>query len=209
LRKESRCDFVFDFGGVVIKWRNNHPIYDYIADRYGVPRLELRAVLEAALPDLESNQVGVSEMLEGSLARFGKTLRAGDDPNELWAWPFARLAKLRVGTVEVVKSLRRRGYRAFLFSNTSFPHAQFVRKVGWDRFFDDFVGSCELGCVKPAPEAFEAALQRFGVSPGNAAYIDDREENVRGAKRYGIRWALRFTSVARLREDIAPLLASD
>lgn len=199
--------FIFDFGGVVIKWRNNYPIFDYIARRYGVPVPEMRREFEESLPRLEAGQVEIREFLTEALARFGKRLREGDSPEELWTLPFARLAKLRVGTVELVKSMRRKGYLVFLFSNTSMPHARFLRKAGWDRLFDGFLTSCEIGSLKPSGKAYGMALERIKASPADAAFVDDKEENVRGAKEFGMRWAFRFTSVAKLRRDIASVEA--
>jgi putative hydrolase of the HAD superfamily len=199
--------FIFDFGGVVIKWKNNNPIFDYIADRYGLPRAEMRRAFELALPRLETGEVSMRDFLEEVLGEFGKSLRKGDSPDELWALPFERLVKFRKGTVELVRSLRRRGYRVYLFSNTSRPHAELVRRKGWDRLFDRFLSSCELRCMKPSATAFGRVLAEIGAKPSEVVFIDDKEENVEGAKDFGIRWAFRFTSLARLRRDIAPLTA--
>jgi HAD superfamily hydrolase (TIGR01509 family) len=194
--------FIFDFGGVVIKWKSNDPIFDSIAQRYRIPLVELRRAFEVALPRLESGEVSMREFLTDSLARFGKRLRKGDSPEELWTEPFARLAKLRLGTVKVVLSLRKRGYKVFLFSNTSLPHVRFLERVGWDRLFDGFLASCEMRALKPSPEAYAAVLERIKAAPSEVVFIDDKEANVRGAKDFGIRWSFRFTSLARLKRDI-------
>jgi putative hydrolase of the HAD superfamily len=212
MRKTARASakrpiFIFDFGGVVIKWKNNNPIFDYIADRYGAPRAEMRRVFELALPALETGDVSMRDFLDDALGKFGKRLAKGDSPDELWSLPFERLVKLRTGTVELVRSLRRRGYLVYLFSNTSIPHAKLLRRKGWDRLFDGFLTSCELRSMKPSATAFERALARVGAKPSEVVFIDDREENVKGAKDYGIRWAFRFTSVARLRKDVSKAIA--
>lgn len=107
--------FIFDFGGVVIKWKNNNPIFDYIADRYGIPRAEIRREFELALPRLEAGDVSMRGFLEEVLGKFGKRLRRGDSPDELWTLPFEKLVKFRAGTVKLVRSLRKRGYRVYLF----------------------------------------------------------------------------------------------
>ena len=195
--------FIFDFGGVVIKWKNNNPIFDYVARRYGVPRAEMRRVLEEGLPRLESGEITIRALLEESLREFGKKLREGDSPDELWTEPFERLVKFRVGTVRLVESLRKKGYRVFLFSNTSFPHAKLMRRRGWDKLFDGLITSCELGSMKPSATAFERALRKIRASPSEVVFIDDREENVRGAKEFGIRWAFKFTTLSQLGTDIA------
>ncbi len=197
--------FIFDFGGVVIKWRNNNPIFDYIADRYGIPRLEMRRAFELALPRLETGEVSMRDFLEEVLGQFGKSVRKGDSPDGLWTLPFERLVKFRKGTVELVRSLRRRGYRVYLFSNTSLPHVRLLRRKKWDRLFDGFLSSCELRSMKPSATAFRRALAEIGAVPSEVVFIDDKEENVKGAIDFGIRWAFRFTTVARLRREIAPL----
>jgi len=196
--------FVFDFGGVVIKWRNNSPIFDSIADRYGVPRGKMREALADSLPRLEADEVSIRDYLEEALGAFGKRLRKGDSPDELWVEPFERLVKFRLGTVRVVESLRRRGFRVYLFSNTSIPHAAFVRRMGWDKMFDGFATSCEIRIMKPKAEAFRRALAQFKADKSRVVYVDDRADNVEGAKKFGIKWAFRFTTVAQLRKDLAP-----
>lgn len=202
-RHAERLVFVFDFGGVVIKWKNNNPIFDYIADRYGIPRAEMRRVFELALPRLETGEVSMRDFLEEALGKFGKGLRKGDSPDLLWTLPFERLVKFRVGAVGLVRSLRRRGYRVYLFSNTSFPHVRLLRRKGWDKLFDGFLSSCELGSMKPSAAAFAKALAKVCADPSDVVFVDDKEENVRGAKEFGIRWALRFTSLAQLKKDVA------
>jgi HAD superfamily hydrolase (TIGR01509 family) len=200
--------FIFDFGGVVIKWRNNNPIFDSIAKRYGVPRAEMRRALESGLPRLESGEVTTRELLQESLGAFGKRLRTGDSAEELWTAPFERLVRFRVGTLRLVESLRRRGHRVYLFSNTSLPHARLIRRRGWDKLFDGFLSSCELRSLKPSPSAFARALEEVGASPSEVVFIDDKEGNVRGAKEFGIRWSFTFTSLARLRKDLAAVPAA-
>jgi HAD superfamily hydrolase (TIGR01509 family) len=201
-RRPKRPVFIFDFGGVVIKWRNNNPIYDHISRRYGVPRDAMRRACDLALPTLETGDVSIREFLHGILGEFGRTLRRGDSLEELWTLPFERLVKFRAGTVDLVRSLRTKGYEVYLFSNTSLPHARLVRRRGWDKLFDGFLTSCELRSMKPSPTAFREALKMLGARPSEVVFIDDKEQNVQGAREYGIRWSFRFTSLGRLREDI-------
>jgi putative hydrolase of the HAD superfamily len=200
--------FVFDFGGVMIKWKNNNPIYDSIAERYGISRTKLRRVFDRALPRLEAGEISMRGFLVEALGEFGKSLRKGDPPEELWTEPFARLVRPRLGTVALVRSLRKKGYQVYLFSNTSLPHARFLRKTEWDRLFDGILTSCELRSCKPSATAFRRALKRIKAAPSEVVFIDDKEENVRGAKESGILRALRFTSTAALRRDLATLLSS-
>ena len=200
--------FIFDFGGVMIKWRNNNPIYDSIAERYGIPRTKLRRAFDIALPRLEAGEISIRDFLPEILGVFGRSLRKGDTAEALWTEPFARLAKPRAGTVGLVKSLRNEGHRVYLFSNTSLPHARLLKRTGWDTLFDAILTSCELRSCKPSAAAFRRALERVKAAPSEVVFVDDKEENVRGAEEFGIRRALRFTSVAALKRDVTALLSS-
>jgi 2-haloacid dehalogenase len=55
--------------------------------------------------------------------------------------------------------------------------------------FDRFAGivvSGEEGIMKPAPEIYALALARFGLAPGDGAFIDDRADNVAAADAAGL-----------------------
>ncbi|MFD6948531.1 HAD family hydrolase [Nocardiopsis sp. TSRI0078] len=62
--------------------------------------------------------------------------------------------------------------------------------------------SCRLGRAKPEPEAYRWCQEALGVEPGRILFVDDRQENVLGARETGMRAHL-FTSAARLREELA------
>ena len=43
-----------------------------------------------------------------------------------------------------------------------------------------------LGCQKPLPQFFARALQLSGITPASILYLDDKIENIKAAKRFGI-----------------------
>ncbi len=71
----------------------------------------------------------------------------------------------------------------------------------WLRGFDQLTWSCELDMLKPEPEIYRHTLERLGVCAEEALFLDDREENVEGARRVGMQ-ALVFRDVATLRNDL-------
>lgn len=73
------------------------------------------------------------------------------------------------------------------------------------RYFDALVISWEVGAIKPEPAIYRIALERLGVAPGEALFVDDRPENVAGAEAVGME-AMLFqgdASVPALRARIA------
>jgi putative hydrolase of the HAD superfamily len=53
-------------------------------------------------------------------------------------------------------------------------------------YFDVVLVSYEVGYTKPDPRIYELCLARLGVPPAAALFVDDRPENVEGAKRLNI-----------------------
>jgi putative hydrolase of the HAD superfamily len=74
--------------------------------------------------------------------------------------------------------------------------------------FDTIFCSGDEGVVKPEPAAFEIILQRLGVEPKEAVFIDDTAENVAASRKVGIHGIL-FTSAAALEEELVGLLGKD
>ena len=70
----------------------------------------------------------------------------------------------------------------YLLSNTSEIHWQHIQQAyGLDKISHDRLASYEVGVMKPAPEIFAAACSRFDLRPETTVFVDDLEENVKGA----------------------------
>jgi putative hydrolase of the HAD superfamily len=52
--------------------------------------------------------------------------------------------------------------------------------------FDHVTFSYELGLVKPQPEIYRDAIEGLGVKPEEALFLDDRADNVEGARAVGM-----------------------
>ena len=92
--------------------------------------------------------------------------------------------------------------RVPLFAITNFS-AEFWRPFRareaamFDRFRDIVVSGDER-LVKPDPAIYRLALDRFGLAPGEAVFVDDNAANVAGAAALGIH-AVLFADAADLR----------
>lgn len=73
----------------------------------------------------------------------------------------------------------------------------------FDRFRDIVVSGREK-LVKPDPAIYRLALDRFGLDPEDAIFIDDRDDNIRAAEALGIR-GHHFRGAAPLAEELKAL----
>jgi 2-haloacid dehalogenase len=93
------------------------------------------------------------------------------------------------GMSEIVRALHSRGvplYAITNFSHEFWPSFRAREAAIFDRFAD-IVVSGEERLLKPDREIYARALTRFGLAGGEAIFVDDREENVRGAEALGMR----------------------
>ena len=70
--------------------------------------------------------------------------------------------------------------------------------------FQAVIDSSEVGIRKPDPAIYRLACERLGVEPSRAAFVDDIETNVVGAREVGLT-AIRFTTTGEVLAELKPL----
>jgi len=110
------------------------------------------------------------------------------------------------GVLDLVRRLRGR-CRLAVLSNSPPGLDRWLVQWGMLELFDVVFCSGDEGVVKPDPRAFTVVLDRLGVMPGEAVFIDDTAEHVNAARCLGLQGIL-FTSAEALAEELEGLLAA-
>jgi 2-haloacid dehalogenase len=108
------------------------------------------------------------------------------------------------GMTELVAELDDAGVPLFAITNFShefWPPFRAREAAMFDRF-RGIVVSGEEKMVKPHAPIYHLALERFGLRAGEALFVDDRADNVEGARGVGMH-AVRFTDAPALRAELA------
>jgi glucose-1-phosphatase len=93
--------------------------------------------------------------------------------------------------------------RLALLSNTDPIHVESLeRDYAFPRHFAVRIYSCAVGCSKPSPAIFQAALRALDVSAGEALYVDDIPDFVAAARRLGLDGIV-FREPKRLIEELS------
>lgn len=92
-----------------------------------------------------------------------------------------------------IAGLRPRLRTAFV-SNAWSNTRQYLRERGVLDLVDQLVCSAEVGVAKPDRRIFEIALERLGVQPEEAVFVDDAEDHVEAARALGIHAILHRSS---------------
>jgi HAD superfamily hydrolase (TIGR01509 family) len=95
-------------------------------------------------------------------------------------------------------------YKIGFISNTTVFEASVLDKWEIRNMFDVTSFSWELGIKKPNKEIFDITLQKLGIEPKEALFIDDGEKNIFKAKEYGLNGIV-FKSVEDLKGELLKL----
>jgi putative hydrolase of the HAD superfamily len=94
----------------------------------------------------------------------------------------------------LLASLRYRGFRCGVVTNSFFPASLFTAKInqlGMAGYFDSFVASADVGLAKPNPGPFHRGLSELGLGPEEALFVGDTvETDIVGARAAGMRAVL-------------------
>jgi len=107
--------------------------------------------------------------------------------------------------LDLIRKLRGH-YKLAILSNA--PPDLTRRLADWEMrdLFEVVFCSGDEGMIKPDPAAFKLTLERLGVEPGEAVFIDDTPEHVEAARKLGIQGII-FTTAAALKDDLTKFLS--
>lgn len=172
----------------------------------GVDRERFWAAYWAHRPALDLAVEGVREYWAAIKAAVGADW---DDGRvcELWLADFRGWLSVNPAVIDVLADLRAGGTRLALLSNAGPDFGSFFRHGILGEYLDAVYVSGELKLLKPGPEIYQHVLDDLGIAAAEAVFIDNREDNVRGAQELGITGHV-FTDAAALRAFLESLAAT-
>jgi putative hydrolase of the HAD superfamily len=116
---------------------------------------------------------------------------------------------LNKGVAELIRRLRAEGhYKLAVLSNSPPGLSRWLETWGILDLFDTVFCSGDAGVRKPTPAAFEITLERLGVKPEEAVFIDDTMRHVQTARGLGLHGIL-FTTAEALAEELDAILGAE
>lgn len=193
---------IWDLGGVLVR-TEDYTSRDRLAARLGLSREELEDLVFSndSGDRAQLGLISVEQHLENLRQRFSLQRSEMD---HFWK-DFWGGDRLDAELVAFIRSLRAR-YRTGLLSNAFSDLRHYVTHV-W-KFadaFDEMVISAEVGLVKPDARIYRLILERLGVAPQEAVFIDDMPRNVEGARAVNLH-AVQFVTPQQARGELERLL---
>ena len=195
-RTSAPTAVIFDVGNVLYGWDPDSFLVRQIADDEARMRFvddvglwEWHDSLDAGRPYAEA-----AAELSGKFPEYAHLIAA-------WSDRFGETITGPVpGVHAIVEALDAKGVPLFALTNFSadFWPPFYAQERAFFSCFRDILVSGEVKLLKPDPAIYYLALDRFGLRPQDALFIDDRLINVEGAEAVGLRSHL-FTTADDLR----------
>ena len=112
--------------------------------------------------------------------------------------------EINQGVLDLIHRLHG-NYKLAVLSNSPPGLSKWLADWNMLNFFKVVFCSGDEGMAKPDPEAFELTLERLGLKPNEAVFIDDTREHVEAARKLGLQGIL-FTTAEKLEEELDLLL---
>jgi epoxide hydrolase-like predicted phosphatase len=196
---------IFDVGGVLVRTH----------DQSGRQKWEQRLGLEPGdLAQLvfDSELARRAQLGEASADDVWSWLQAhfGLDSRELTALQrdFWRGDQVDQSLCDHIRALHQH-YRTGMLSNAwSRDGRAMAERMGFADCFDVTLTSAEVGVMKPDARIYHIVLERIGIAPAEAVFVDDFIHNVEAARRLGMR-AVHFVDPLAARRELDAQLACE
>jgi 2-haloacid dehalogenase len=198
----QRDTVIFDLGGVLLDWNPRH-LYRKLfpGDTAGIEHFlatvctnewnrcqDAGRLFAEGARLLKAEHPEKAELIDAYHSRFGEMIAGPID-----------------GSVEILAELRDRGVPLYFLSNFSaetYPPA--LARFAFLTWFRGVIVSGEVGVIKPDPRIYALLLERSGIDPYRAVFIDDVAANADAARPFGIH-GIRFENAAVLRAELIEL----
>lgn len=90
------------------------------------------------------------------------------------------------GAREFCESLKKKGFHLYILSNASDKFYEYFPKFLPFDFFDGILVSADVHMIKPDIRIYQYLLEKYHLKAEESLFIDDRSENVEGAKKVGM-----------------------
>ncbi len=196
--------FITDFGGVLVRTRTDRSRRE-LERRLALSPNTLEQRVFASELSLHAQSGAMEETVfwrelerDLDLMRFGLTW-------EVFQREFFEDDFLDEELIALIRSLRP-ALKTGLISNAWSGLREVLHtRVPIAAAFDVIVVSAEEKIMKPDPRIYHAALDRLGVQPQEAIFLDDFSKNVDAASALGLH-GIHFTSSEQAQRDIRALL---
>ncbi|HVA82850.1 MAG TPA: HAD family phosphatase [Candidatus Aquilonibacter sp.] len=171
---------LFDLGGVLVDFSDDD-YFKYLSKVSGKKPKEVEKLLDYWWRRIDLGLVHIKFFEK----RIEKLLKIPKEKVQ-WIEFYEKRVRLNKGMMNLEKALRKSYTVAFL-SNIDFSRYDIAMSILDMKHFDYDFASCYMKLRKPDPEIYKVVAKRMGLKPGEIVFVDNRLDNVLGARSAGMK----------------------
>ena len=179
-------NIIFDFGNVIINF-NSREVVSHFTDNKEVQDFLINEVIYSP----EWNKYGFID--SGFITHEEVSILINDRTNNIYQdlvnyfmKNYYKYMYIQKEVIEIIKGLKEKGYNIYLLSNTNeFIYEKFIKEIEY--LFDGIVLSYRKHILKPHDSIYQYIIAEYNLNPEESLFIDDREDNVKTANKFGIK----------------------
>jgi len=191
----------WDVGGVLLSNAWDHTERDLAIEHFLLSKPEFEERNKELVVPFEEGRLSLDEYLNRTVFYQSQTFSREEFKQFMFS-----LSRPKVQSLELARSLSSKcEYAMATINNESRDLNKYrIQKFELAEIFDVFVSSCFVGIRKPDERIYRLALELTQFSAEECVFIDDRQENLTGAEKVGIRTVL-MKDAQQLRRDLQSL----
>lgn len=194
-------NIIFDLGHVLVDFYPEEGMR-----KMGLPEEVIEHILDKVFAKVWLDCDGIAYDEEETRALFKKQVPGYEKEVDLMLDHITMVTATRPYTKEWLLHLKERGYKIYILSNYGkYAFEKNSKIYDFLKYADGAVISYQIEQVKPHPPIYHYLLDKYNLKPEECVFLDDREENIVGAKACGIDGIV-FESYEQASEQLEQLL---
>ncbi len=171
-------NIIFDLGEVLIKGKSAS-----VLDKMSLSDEEYR-ILYKFFEDWDNLDLGIETLEEKySKCNFNEEI---DKKYKNILLSYYQMREFNMNMFSLAQILKTKGYKLFILSDNNAKPVRYYHSIKLFDIFDGWIISSDYHAVKKDGKLFEIMLDEYNLKPEECYFIDDNQENVTAAKKYGI-----------------------
>jgi putative hydrolase of the HAD superfamily len=189
----------WDVGGVLLTNAWDHQERDLAIGHFRLDKVEFESRHKELANRFEEGKLSLEYYLEQTVFYEPRSFGLEDFKRFMFS-----LSKPKSEILEIARGLAGK-YPMATINNESRELNQYrIETFGLSDCFDLFVSSCFVGIRKPHERIYRLAIDLTQHAPQECCFIDDRQENIDGARKVGMQ-AVLLLNAPQLRNDLRNL----
>lgn len=181
---------IFDMGNVLMRYDPEVPLREYVTSEEARDLIRKELFQGPEWVERDRGTISIKDMYESVAKRIPEQYHE-ELKKCVYGWDIC-MEPLEE-SVKLCEDARKWGYRTYVLSNAAADEFyRYFPKFSPLEAFDGVMVSSEVHLIKPDVRIYECLLEKYHLNPEECLFLDDREDNVDGARKAGMQ-AMVFT----------------